>query len=97
MMMVLKELERQYNTSTEVLDGDLVLEGLGTPNSASVVLKNGGTEGGYLHRFGLPSDRLGVDENLAVCEVAGCSCEIPTSPNSVHPNSNIHVFDWVLN
>lgn len=45
-MMVMQEPERLDNTPTEVSDGDLVWEVLGTPNSASVVSKNGGTEGG---------------------------------------------------
>lgn len=90
-MMVLKELERLDDAPFEVSDGDLVLEGSRILNLARVVFKNGETEGRYKHRVGITFDRLGVDENLSVCEDADCFREIPTPLTYVHPYSKIQV------
>lgn len=62
-----------------------------------MTFKIGDTKDVYLHRLGLPFDRLGLKENSVAREVDGCSWEIPTTLNSVHPNNNIQVLDWVLN
>lgn len=49
-----------------------------------------------MHRLSLATNRLGVDENSAICEFAGCEDPIPLL--ALHPskNNSIQASDWVL-